>query len=206
MVILIGAFGALWLGGRNSNLPPTTGEAKQDVDFQIDSSDHVKGAENAKVTIVEYADFQCPACRAYFPVVDELLKQYPNDVRLVYRHFPLKTIHYAAVESSRVAEAAGLQGKFWEAYEMIYNRQDEWANNPKSEVFNEIAKDLNLDMEKFQSDRSSKEVADRVERDYNSAISINLNSTPTFYMNNVKISNPSSLDEFMKLVDAELSK
>ena len=199
-VILIGAFGAMALASKNTKLPSSTGTAKDTVEFTITDKDHVKGPANAKVTLVEYADFQCPACAAYFPFVEKLAAEFPNDLRIVYRHFPLKQIHYQAENAAEVAVAAGMQGKFWEMYAVLYNEQQKWATTAGKDPFNAYATQLGLDMTKFEADAKSDAVQDRVNVDLEHGISIGINSTPTFYLNGKKIVAPQSYDAFKALI------
>jgi protein-disulfide isomerase len=203
-VILVGAFGAMFLASKNTGLPSGTAVAKDNVDFTITAQDHVEGATNAKATLIEYADFQCPACKAYFPLVEKLKTDFPNDLRIVYRYFPLRQLHYQAENSAEVAEAAGLQGKFWEMYSLLYENQDKWANTAGKEPFNEYAKKINLDMTKFASDENLSSVKDRINLDLNYGISIGINGTPTFYLNGKKLTNPQSYEEFKSLVTAAI--
>lgn len=90
-------------------------------------TDQVKGKENASVTLIEYADFQCPACASYAPVVEQLEENYGDRVRFVFRHFPLISIHKNAYAASVATEAAGAQGKFWEMHDLLFERQSEWS-------------------------------------------------------------------------------
>lgn len=160
-------------------------------------SQNVKGEATASATLVEYSDFQCPACAAYYPVVKQLNKDYAGKLRFVYRYFPLRTIHQNAEISSIAAEAAARQNKFWEMHDLLFENQTEWSNlqDPK-EKFKEYAKFIGLDMEKFQNDLNSKEAKDKVEADYQSGLSLGVNATPTFFLNDQKIQNPKTYEEF----------
>lgn len=200
-VILIGAFGAMALASKNTKLPSPTAVAKDDVEFVITDKDHVIGPETAKATLVEYADFQCPACKAYFPWVEKLSQEFPNDLRIVFRHFPLKQIHYQAQNASEVAQAASLQGKFWEMEKALYENQEEWANTTGKEPFNKYAQAIGLDMEKFAADLKLSSTKEKVDADLEQGISIGINGTPTFYLNNKKISNPQRYEDFKALIE-----
>jgi protein-disulfide isomerase len=90
------------------------------VSNEISSMDHALGPETARLTILEYSDFQCPACASYAPVMTQVLAKYPEDVRLVYRNFPLNQIHPNAYEAALAAEAAGKQGKFWDMHDLLF--------------------------------------------------------------------------------------
>lgn len=100
----------------------------------VTDADHVKGATNAKLTIVEYSDFECPFCRRFLPTVNQALQEYPNDVRLVYRHFPLESIHPNARIAAIGSECAAEQGKFWEYHDYIFEQTTTGAEIAKSEL------------------------------------------------------------------------
>ncbi len=92
--------------------------------------DHVKGPTNAKATLIEYSDFQCPACAAYFPIVKQLQETFPQDLRVIYRHFPLTQIHNNAFDAARAAEAADLHGKFWEMHDILFAQELRLTGTP----------------------------------------------------------------------------
>ena len=122
---------------------------------QITNSDPAIGTPSAKVTLVEYSDFQCPACAAYHPMVKQLLTDYNGKIYFVYRYFPLAS-HQNAMISSLAAYAAGLQSKFWEMHDMLFQTQNSWANSQKArETFIDYAKKLDLDINKFKTDLES---------------------------------------------------
>lgn len=172
--------------------PPITSS-----DFQINPS--------GKVTLVEYADFQCPACKAYYPVVKQLQKDYGDKLRFVYRMFPLKTVHQNAMNSAKAAYASSKQGKFWEMHDKLFETQTSWATIPDPQAtFIGYAKDLGLDTAQFSKDYNSSETIDFVNKSYDTAITIGLSSTPTFFVNGKQIDNPNGYSEFKKLIDAAL--
>jgi protein-disulfide isomerase len=106
-------------------VPSTEGNAT--IPNIVAQDDWVKGNKDSKVIVVEYSDFQCPACAAYFPMVEQVMDEYKDKVAFVYRHFPLTSIHPHAEPMARAAEAAGKQGKFWEMYELIFKNQNAWS-------------------------------------------------------------------------------
>lgn len=176
-----------------SNLPP------------VSTEDIATGPKDAKVILTEYADFQCPACAAYHPLVKQLLAEFPKDIYFVYRFFPLTNIHQNALLSSQAGFAANLQGKFWQMHDMIYENQKSWVNEGNAmEIFVSYAKKIKLDIDKFKKDINSDETKKFVEGELNQAISIGVNSTPTFFINGKKIQNPRSYDEFKKLVQDQI--
>ncbi len=172
----------------------------------VTDTDHATGNPGAPVTIIEYADFQCPACASYAPVMERIISDYsPDDVRVVYRYFPLKTIHPNATLAAQAAEAASLQGKFWEMHTLLYERQAEWEKlgNPR-DMFATYATTLSLDADKFTDDMDSKEVRARVNADYISGTKAGINSTPTFFVNGEEIDGPRGYDAFKEVIDAKL--
>jgi protein-disulfide isomerase len=175
---------------------------------EAELSNHITGATESKVTLIEYGDFQCPACKSYHPVLQQLKEEYGDRVTFQFRHFPLTQIHPNAFIGSRAAEAAGKQGKFFEMHDLLFESQDSWASvsNPTS-IFESYAQQLGLNMDQFRSDMNSAEVAATINADAKAAQSAGGNSTPTFVLNDTKIEqNPQSLDDFKKLLDDELAK
>jgi protein-disulfide isomerase len=146
----------------------------------------VKGAENPQVTVVEFADFQCPACRAAAPLTAQLLAQYPDQVQVIFRHFPLVSIHPNAQQASLVAQAAAEQDKFWEFHDLLFDRQSEWSDLRGQELddkLGEYAEELEIDktllFERIQSD----EIKGQVASDVSLANQLKVSGTPTFFVN-----------------------
>jgi protein-disulfide isomerase len=137
-----------------------------------------KGDPAAPVLLVEFADFQCPACRGARPIVEEMLKKHEGQTRLVFKNFPL-TIHQYGEKLARSARSAQQQGKFWEMYAALFDNQDRIS----PQVVDELAKGLGLDMAKFQKALDSEAVADAVTRDRKLGESLDIQSTPTLYIN-----------------------
>ena len=166
-----------------------------------------KGNKDAKITLVEYSDFQCPACATYQTMTKQLFSEFQNDIAFTYRHFPLRTIHKNADLAAQAAEAAGLQGKFWEMHDIIFENQTEWAGNKDPmNNFIKYAQALEINIEQFKTDINSKTVKEKVEKDYQDSISLGLNSTPTFFLNGEKLQNPANYDEFKTLIQAAITK
>lgn len=154
-------------------------------------NDHVFGNKDAKVTLWEYADFQCPGCGAAYPHVKSIKQRYRDSVRYVFRNFPLTSAHPHAFAASAAAEAAGIQGKYWEMNDRIFSNRDEWQNTnaeQRQTVFERYAGELGLDLAKFKTDIASKEVAAKINYDRSIGIKAGVDSTPTFYLNTTKIS------------------
>ncbi len=165
----------------------------------VSSADWVEGNKDAKTTLIEYGDFQCPACGVYYPLVKKLVDENGKTFKFVYRYFPLQQ-HAHAKDATYAAQSAGKQGKFWEMYGMLYEHQNDWsgANNAK-DIFEGYARTLNLNIGQFDQDRDSQDTKNVVEKFYQSGVNAGVNSTPTFYLNNKKIQ-PASYQEFVDLI------
>lgn len=166
----------------------------------IVASDHVKGARNAKTLLVEYSDFQCPACGAYYPLVKQIGQDFGGAIAIVYRHFPLRQHEHAEI-AAHAAEAAGAQGKFWEMHNMLFEHQKDWSSqNNAKDIFIQYAESLGLDRARFATDIDSKEIANKVKEEYQSGIDADVTSTPTFFLNGKKLDTPRTYDEFKTLI------
>lgn len=151
----------------------------------LEGATNSKGADeqSAEVTIVEFSDFECPACASVAPVLDDMVASYPQ-LRVVYRHFPLLSIHRNAVAAGTAAEAAAQQGKFWEMHDALFLSQPEWSGvaNP-DEIFTQLARDLSLDEAAFQTAYKSSETRDKVMTELRLGETLRVGSTPTLYYN-----------------------
>lgn len=167
--------------------------------------DHVKGNASSTVVLMEYSDFQCPACRSYYPIMRQLTQEFGDRVAFVYRHFPLTTLHRNAEFAARVAEAAGKQGKFWEMHDLLFEKQNEWANlaDPYP-AFESYATLLDLSISQFKTDWTSKEVKDLVKAEITHALKSGLQGTPSFFINAKQIENPKSAEEFRVFIKQAL--
>lgn len=168
--------------------------------------DHKKGNERASVTLIEYLDFECEACGAYYLTVKELSTIYEADLQVIARYFPLPG-HKNSSTSARAAEAAARQGKFWEMHNLLFDRQKDWGEKPQSDptIFENYAQELGLDMETFRRDVNSDDVKSRVELDRKMGASLGIDSTPTFFLNGELLSNPRNSREFELLIQQAIS-
>src|SRR3989338_2093696 len=145
--IVFATFAILGVGiffvSRDSSYKNPTSVNSQEL-LKIIENDWVKGNKEAKVTLIEYSDFQCPACGAYYPVVKQLNEEVGDKIVIAYRNFPLRQVHQNAQIAAQAAEAAGKQGKFWEIHDMLFENQKEWSSyvNAK-EIFIKYAQSLN---------------------------------------------------------------
>jgi protein-disulfide isomerase len=156
---------------------------------------HAVGPETAPVVLEEFGDFQCPPCGRMHPVIEQLKKDYGGRLRFVFRHYPLQQIHKNAFTAARAAEAAGMQGKFWEMHDLIFDNQTQWAESPEPRpIFADYAKRLGLNVEKFRADSESPAAAERVMADYQRGTSMGVGGTPTFFVNGRELPGVQGLD------------
>ncbi|MDA1017248.1 MAG: thioredoxin domain-containing protein [Planctomycetota bacterium] len=167
--------------------------------------DHFAGDLAASVVLVEYLDFQCPACAAIHDTVQQLEQDFAGELLVVRRHFPLTSVHENAFAAARVAEAAGRQGAFETMGDLLFQNQSDWqaAADPQT-FFDGYANQLGLDMTQFAADVADASVDDRINRDLNAVTALGGVGTPTFFLNGSHIANPSSLSEFTSVIQAEV--
>jgi protein-disulfide isomerase len=148
---------------------------------------HVRGAANAPVTLEEYGDFQCPPCGRLAEPLQQIEKDYGSHLRVIFRNFPF-TIHEHAHEAAYAAEAAGLQGRFWEMHDLLYREQAIWANSKEVQtLFEAYAGMIQLDVERFKKDMASERVREKVESDRKLGEALGVKNTPTIFINNESI-------------------
>ncbi|MGH7218540.1 MAG: DsbA family protein [Candidatus Microsaccharimonas sp.] len=153
-------------------------------------ADHTKGSETNKVLLVEYGDYQCPSCKGAHPNLHALMEEYGKEVTFIFRNFPLTSMHPNARAAAAVAEAAGLQSKFWEMHDMLYENQDEWSSldaAQRTTVFTSYANELELDMDKFNTDLTAAEVNKKINFDLALGKSAGTSATPTFFVDGEKL-------------------
>lgn len=161
--------------------------------------DHIKGNKDATVTLVEFSDFQCPACAAFQPVLKEVVATYGDKLRFEYKHYPLP-IHPFSQQAAVAAEAAGQQGKFFEYHDALFENQEEWSKSTTPAVFFvKYAEGLGLDVEKFKQHQKASLLRDAVRGDLNEAKELGLTGTPTFYLNGEKMEITSFEDFIAKI-------
>ncbi|HEX8227433.1 MAG TPA: thioredoxin domain-containing protein [Candidatus Saccharimonadales bacterium] len=184
-------------------------------------TNHVRGQGTTGVTLVEYGDFQCPACGQYYAPLEDVVKKYGDQIKFQFRHFPIVSAHPNAIAGGRAAEAADMQGKFWEMHSKLFQENytqqvarsqgkdyPTWTEDPNvQDVFVGYAKELGLDTAKFSTDFKSSTANNRVQADLAEGNKLGVNSTPTFFVNGKKISTPQpTLEAFSKIIDAEIAK
>lgn len=199
-VVLIGGLYAMTRPSQQAE----TLSADQTALLSVQKDDHTSGPTDAKVTLIEYYDFECPPCGAYYPILTELEKQH-SDVRFVYRYFPLSG-HMNAMNAALAAEAAAQQGKFVEMKKALFENQDEWGGKDAADasLFVKYAEAIGLDVPKWEAARVSDGVKERVQSSLETGMNVGVRGTPTFYLNGKTLDTPRSIEEFSQvLTDAK---
>ena len=187
------------------NKPATSATSGISAPAPVSATDHTIGTSTAPVTLIEYGDFQCPACEAYYPIVEQLLTEASSTVYYVFRNFPLPQ-HPNAIPAAIAAEAAGKQGKYWDMFNMIYPNHADWTElaDPSS-VFAGYAAKIGLDMAKYAADLKDPAVAAKVQSDLAEGQNIGVDYTPSFFINGKIITNPQSYADFKALIQTAAS-
>lgn len=150
----------------------------------IEALTHVKGNPDAEVVLVEYSDFQCPACAAMYPVITELLAEYGDQLRFEYRHFPIERIHPYALQAAVAAEAAGQQGKFYEFHDLLFDNQQTWSQSPApAAFFQQYAEELELNMDTFRRHSNASVLRDKARGQQQQGLAEGVTGTPTMFLN-----------------------
>jgi protein-disulfide isomerase len=188
-------------GATTSTLAANSTAAEQSEDSKL----HVRGPRNAPLTLEIYGDFQCPACGTASRVVDELQKEYQGKMRVIFHEYPLE-MHRHAKEAAMAAEAAGLQGKFWEMHDALYQYQDVWSKiSDVSFFFESYARMIGLDLEQFNEDRKSMKVEDMVIEDGTDGMARGVQNTPTLFLNG-NLLKAFTKDKLKEVIDATLAE
>lgn len=174
-------------------------------------AEHISGKIGSKVTLMEYGDFQCPACGTAYIRIKPITDQYKNQLQFVFRNFPLTSIHKNGKAAAGVVEAAGLQGKYWEMFDKIYTTQLAWSDlsgTERTTFFEKYANDLGIDTAKFTTDMASVAVNNKISYDQAIGFKANVEATPTYFLNGTKLDQTISGDatELKNAINAELTK
>lgn len=164
--------------------------------------DHVFGKADSKVVLIEYGDYQCPGCGSAYPIIKEVTEKYEKQIAFVFRNFPLYSIHPNAFAAASTAEAAGLQGKFWEMHNYLYENQNSWnqlTGTNRTSFFKTAANNLGLDTGKLETDLTAANVKRKIDFDVALGKKLNITGTPTLYLNGKNISDIYTKDG--KIVD-----
>lgn len=184
---------------------------------QSQATNHTEGKSQSGVTLIEYGDYECPICGAYYQPLKQVSAQFSNDIYFQFRNLPLTSIHANAFAAARAAEAAGMQNKYWEMHDALYSNQSAWTSSqtPQS-VFEDYARQLGLDLNKFKQDYASGKVNDAINADLAAFNKTGqAMATPTFFLDgkyipNSNFSDPQtgapSVDKFASVINAEIAK
>lgn len=179
----------------------TDSDSDLEVKLTVKESDHIRGNPNAPVTIIEYSDFECPFCERFHPTVKQALNDYPDDVRWVYRHFPLDSIHIEARPAAEASECAAEQGKFWEFADGLFENQSRLGKA----FYNELAQNIGLNMDQFSECVSSRKYKDHVEANLQEGIKAGVTGTPGSFINGEKIPGAVPYDYLKEAVEKALA-
>ncbi len=183
---LILVLGIAWFFSRSS-------QQAYDSSLVAGAERHRQGKTDAQIQIVEFSDFQCPACRSAHKLMPNLLQKYPDKVEIVYRHFPLSEIHPNAMLAAQAVEAAGEMDKFWPMHDLLFERQAEWESLDKAAFLDQLGKyaeQLQIDKTDFLARIQLESVKQKVAEDIKDGTALNVDGTPTFFVNGKKTTAP----------------
>lgn len=194
IIILVVSF---FVSQSNKTVDPST---FADVEVQA-LQPRLRGNETAELVLTKYSDFQCPACAQASVALKDVYEQFGDQFVLEYKHLPLRSIHPNAQIAAQASEAAGMQGKFWEMHDLLFEKQSEWSRalNPKK-VFSEYAEELGINVDRFAYDLDSDAIKEKVNTDAQEAQDLGFSGTPSFTVNG----EVSSFDEFISMLDLEV--
>lgn len=212
-VVLVATVAATWMllrsqkpGNSANNASPTPSAGAPGAD-----PPYVRGNPKAPVTVEEFADFQCPSCGYYYPELKKIETEFGENLRVIFRERPLVPPHEHALLAAQAAEAAGLQGRFWEMHDKLYENQTTWSvATDLVPIFVDYAKQIGLDPDRFMKDLNGEAVAARIFQDGKRAHAFNVNTTPTFFVNGKEAKDdqwkPEGLREMIKQALREAGK
>lgn len=206
--LLIGAVAVIFLTGSGSSSSNSgseqtaVGDGQSDAILVREDSPRIV-APGSEVTLVEFLDLECEACGAMYPVVKRVLAEYEGKINFVVRYFPL---HQNSVLAATSAEAAGRQGKYWEMYAKLFEGQGTWGekSQPQTEVFLGYARELGLDLARFQTDLQDPAIRAKVDRDRRDGIAAGVRGTPTFFLDGEQIGNVMTYDQLTRRLNEAL--
>ena len=168
----------------------------------VSDRDHAQGPSTADVTLVEYGDYQCPYCLRAHPIILDIQEHMGDRMRLVFRNFPLTTIHPDAQNAAEAAEAAGAQGSFWPMHDHLFEHQSRLDHDSLLSY----AADIGLDVPRFKSDLKTRAFAPRVREDFISGVRSGVNGTPTFFINGLRHDGPWDLETLTSAILAAVDQ
>lgn len=186
VLVLIAAVAGGWLVLRSSQQSRKSSAPTPDPALEVQGAEppHLRGNPNAPVTLEEFGDFQCPSCGAYYPELKKIEAEYGDRLKVIFREMPLVPMHEHALLAAQAAEAAGLQGKFWEMHDKLYENQTKWTEaKDLVPIFIDYAKQIGVDPDRFMKDLNGDKVATRIFQDGKRAHALNIRGTPSFFVN-----------------------
>lgn len=197
----------VFLGSRPVSADKLISQTAISSDILVNNKVTRRGSSDAPITLVEFADFQCPACARFHTILNQLASDYPDQLQIVFRHYPLSQ-HQNAPGASLAAEAAGAQGKFWEMHDALYQSQLDWSVAPDPQpIFTELAEDLGLNQEQFAQDLKNQAFGEKIAQDSADGDTVNVQATPTFFLNGRQVAEKGYNYEGMKsIIDYLLSQ
>ncbi len=222
-VLVIAVLGGLWFYGSSKPTPPKPANSNQAAKESTPAKQNTippnaplgaqpaneVGSPNAVVTLEEFADFQCGSCAAAHPTMNEIKTMYGNRIHFIFRNYPLQIpAHDKSYDAAVAAEAAGSQGKFWDMQNMLFTNQQAWTKDPTfKEIWKGYAQKIGLNIPKWESDMAGIAAKGRVNADMDRGKALEVNSTPTLYVNGVSIPYGSmNVASLKALIDAEIQK
>lgn len=204
-LVAIALFGGAFVYQELASPEPADAAERETITVRDDSR-RLSTAEDGKVTLVEFLDFECEACGAAYPFIEQLRERYDGKVTFVVRYFPMPG-HKNADNAAHAVESAARQGKFEQMYKRMYDTQAEWgeSQDSKAALFRTYAEELGLDLDTYDADVKSPEVAARVRKDVDDGTTLGVGGTPTFYLNGKQLA-PSTTEEFVQAIDEALAK
>ena len=201
-VIILIFVGIFAFGGNKSDNGKSSSGSKTGT-----PTNHIQGQGKSGVTLVEYGDYQCPYCEQYYPVVKQIQQAFNDQIFFQFRNFPLINVHRNAFAGARAAEAAGLQDKFWQMHDMLYENQSQWSeSSDPTSFFKQYAQQLGLNVTQFQKDYASSQVNDLINADVAAGNKLGVQGTPTFFLNGKQIEVNANAGSFEKQIKDAIAK
>ena len=180
--------GLIYLANSNkvdvSNIDATQIQAASSQNGNI--AEHTYGNMNSKVVLIEYADYQCPGCGSAYPIIKQVVEKYKDKIGYVFRNFPLYSSHPNAFAAAAAAEAAGLQGKYWDMHDKLYENQSAWSSlsgSERTDQFVTLATSVGVDGDKLRNELDSPSIKKKIDFDHSIGTKISITGTPSFYIN-----------------------
>ena len=167
----------------------------------VDKSDHAQGPADAPVTLIEYGDYQCPYCGAAYPIVKQLQERFGDDLRFVFRNFPLQQAHEHAMSAAMTAEFAATKGKFWEVHDALYESQDQLGPG----LYTAIAAQLGVDGKELGDALESDTIFEKVKKDFDGGVRSGVNGTPSFFVNGTRYDGPRDFETMAETLDRAIA-